>query len=475
MQFVAFLKDSYREAKSGWMLQVMLVLSVLLVVLVASVGFRPATPQDYLSSPLRIFSWAYRQNPAEFERVGKPEFAVENVVASNPAEYWKSDYTFEFVVRTPTPDDMRKARKANELPTSSHQVRDMLRGLLRNYYRTVDLEEPPLPPEAAAFLAVGGGAVAADPPWATKEMRFKATAKDSLVDDPLAWPHQVSVLFFLDIPNLYWPLRIGVYDIEKWMVSKGAGLLALLVSVIVTAGFIPNMLARGSLDLIASRPVGRTTLLLYKYVGGLTFIFLLTTATVLGIWAAIGLRTGLWALDFLTVIPLVTFHFAILYAVSTFAAVFTRSALLAILLAFVVWGAFWGVGKVHDGIVSREEAVAAGGPFGRMAPPDPDDPDASDPDRVMARLDPDAPLWGFIPKSIFPVFKALYTIGPRTFELDEWQSRLIARGVLTPNQLKQRGYAKPPRESWPEVLGVSAAFIAVLLALSCWRFSSRDY
>ena len=63
----------------------------------------------------------------------------------------------------------------------------------------------------------------------------------------------------------------------------------------------------------------------------------------------------------------------------------------------------------------------------------------------------------------------------RTFELDERQSQLIARGVLTPNELKQHGYDKPPRESWGEVLGVSLAFIAVLLALSCWRFTTRDY
>lgn len=475
MQFVAFLRDSYREAKSGWMLQVMLVLAVLLVALVASVGFRPATPQDFLSSPLRLMGWALRQNPVAYEEMGKPEFVIENVEASNRSEGWRSDYTFDFVIRTPSAADMRKARKAG-LPMDPHEARELLRGL-NTYYKSVKLEEPP---EAAAFLAVGGGLVVVEPPWATKEIRYKVTAKESLVDDPLAWPHQVSVLFFLDIPNLYWPLRSGVYNIEKWMVSKAGGLLLLLVSVVVTAGFIPNMLARGSLDLIASKPVGRTTLLIYKYVGGLTFILILTTAAALGIWAAVGVRTGLWTLDFLTVIPLLTFHFAVLYAISTFAAVFTRSALLAILLAVVASGVFWAVGKAHDQIATREEAAAAAaaapaGPFGRMPRPDPDDPNSTDPDQALARIDPDAPLWGFIPKSVFLVIKALYAIGPRTFELDERQSHLIATGVLTPNQLKQHGYSKPPRESWAEILGVSTAFIAVLLGLACWRFSNRDY
>lgn len=463
MQFLAFLKDSYREARSGWMLQVMLILSVLFVVLVASVGFRPSTPEDFLSSPLRLMGWAFRQNPVAYEQMGKPEFLIENVVATNKSEAWRSDYAFDFVIRTPSVEDMRKARKAG-VPMSPREVQDLLRGL-HTYYKTVHLEEPP---EAAAFVAAGGGLVAVEAPWATKEVRYKVTASGSLVDDPLAWPHQVSVLFFLDIPNLYWPLRTGVYNIEKWMVSKAGGLLVLLVSIVVTAGFIPNLLARGSLDLLASKPVGRTTLLLYKYVGGLTFIFVLTAATVLGIWLVVGLRTGLWSLDFLTVIPLLTFHFAILYAISTFAAVFSRSALLAILLVVTASGAFWGLGKAHDGIRNREDARAAG-------PITPKDLESTDPDQMMERIDPNAPLWGFIPQSTFPVIKALYTISPRTFELDERQSHLIAKGVLTPNQLKQHGYDKPPRESWGEMLGVSLAFIAVLLALSCWRFSSRDY
>jgi len=440
----------------------MLVLAAILVVLVASVGFRPATPQDFLSAPMRQFMGALRLNPAGYEQMGKPEYLVENVKATSQGEVWRSDYVFDFVIRAPSPEDMKKVRKAG-LPMSPGQVREMLRGL-NNYYKRVEVHDPP---EAAAAMAVGGAVLAADPPWAAAEVRYHVAASDSLVLDPLAWPHQVSVLFFLDIPTVHWPLREGVYMIEKWVVSKAGGLLLLLVAAIVTAGFIPNALARGSFDLLASKPIGRTTLLVYKYVGGLTFILLLTTATVLGIWVVIGLRSGLWTTDFLTVIPLLTFHFAVLYAISTFAAVFTRSSLLAILLVVAASGLFWTVGKAHDGIRSREEARAAG-------PPTPEDLQR-DPERALERLDPDAPLWGFIPKSTFPALKALYAVCPRTFELDERQSQLIARGVLTPNELKQHGYDKPPRESWGEVLGVSLAFIAVLLALSCWRFTTRDY
>ena len=53
--------------------------------------------------------------------------------------------------------------------------------------------------------------------------------------------------------------------------------------------------------------------------------------------------------------------------------------------------------------------------------------------------------------------------------------RLIAEGVLTPNQMKATDYNAPPKASWPELILVSLAGIAVLLAISCWRFDSRDY
>ena len=35
-----------------------------------------------------------------------------------------------------------------------------------------------------------------------------------------------------------------------------------------------------------SKPIRRPALLVYKYLGGLTFVFLLTAVTVLGVWAA---------------------------------------------------------------------------------------------------------------------------------------------------------------------------------------------
>lgn len=463
MQFLAFLGDSYREAKSGWMLQAMLVLAAILVVLVASVGFRPVTVKDQVEAPLGVMTWALKTNPDQYQRIGKPTFAVENVVATDPAAEWRSDYTFDFVVKTPSEDDMRKARRAggggNGLPTTGERARRMLRDVLDDY-EAVEVADPAEPASAAAFLAAGGGLMAADPPWAAAEERYKVTARGNKIDDPLAWPHQVSVLFFYEVPVVYVSTRDGAYFIEKWLVNRVGAWVALVVSVIITAGFVPNMLAKGSLDLLVSKPIGRSRLLVYKYVGGLTFVFLLAAFTALGVWLAIGLRTGLWTAHFLALVPIITFYFAILYAVSTLAAVLTRSTLFAILATGLAWALIFGVGKVHDSVENLKDRMAELEKLpGGIRPPG----------------DEDGKLWGFVPKWAYVPVDTLHLIAPRAYQLDGRLERVIAEGVLTPYQLKKEGYDAPPRGSWGEIIGVSAGFIVVVLGLACWRFETRDH
>ena len=87
-------------------------------------------------------------------------------------------------------------------------------------------------------------------------------------------------------------------------------------AVVLTAFFMPNMLRKGTVDLLLVKPIHRFALLLYKYVGGLTFIFLNTAFAMGGVWLVIGLRSGIWAQGFSCMILVFTFYFAILYAVS---------------------------------------------------------------------------------------------------------------------------------------------------------------
>ena len=482
MQFLAFLKDSYREAKSGWMLQVMLVLAAILILLVLSIGFRPVTLQDELTDRLSLITRIAATSPD----TGKPQLGIENVSATNANEPWKADYAFDFVVTCESSEDMRKAVESG-MPVTHKEVERFLQGSL-NFLTNVevtggspeveklkkDLTEPkdkePKNKDAkdkdAAKDTKDKDVKDAKDKAASlpKEVRYKVTTKGTKVDDRLAWRHKVSILFFYEIPYFYTSLREGVYVMEKYLVNGAGSWVLLFVAIIITAGFIPSMLAKGSLDLMVSKPVGRTRLLIYKYVGGLTFVLVLTTATVVGVWLAIGIRSGIWTPNFLAIIPILTFYFAVLYAVSTTVAVFTRNTLVAILLTGVAWGGLWVVGKVNDGIENRREKEAKAKPV-----------NPGTPEEVLREVESDQPLWGFIPKSVFTPVTVLHVITPRTYQLDDRLGRLIAEGVLTPNELKAKEYDTPPRTSWAEMILVTLVGIVAILGVGAWRFNSRDY
>src|SRR5262249_22644763 len=139
------------------------------------------------------------------------------------------------------------------------------------------------------------------------------------------WPHTLTYLFGAIPTQSETPIGTLVYSVEESLVgSVGAG-ITMLLSAIITAFFIPNMLRKGTIDLLLSKPIHRTVLLVYKFIGGLSFMFLNTVIIVVGIWVVLGLRSGIWAPGFLLIIFILTFEFAIFYSVSTLFGVLTRS------------------------------------------------------------------------------------------------------------------------------------------------------
>ena len=65
--------------------------------------------------------------------------------------------------------------------------------------------------------------------------------------------------------------------------------------------------------------------------------------------------------------------------------------------------------------------------------------------------------------------------GPPIKDLDKLTSKLIADGTLSPAGSRMFGLDQLEFPSWTATFGVSFAFIAVMMAISCWWFSRRDY
>jgi ABC-type transport system involved in multi-copper enzyme maturation permease subunit len=97
------------------------------------------------------------------------------------------------------------------------------------------------------------------------------------------------------------------------------------------------MLEKGNIDLLLSKPVSRTELLLGKYLGGLLVVFINIFYTILGVWLIISIKFGYWDVTFLSSALVITFTFAILYAIIVFMGVVTQSSVSGMMAAYFIF------------------------------------------------------------------------------------------------------------------------------------------
>ena len=112
---------------------------------------------------------------------------------------------------------------------------------------------------------------------------------------------------------------------------------AILLSIFATASIIPNTLEKGSIDLLLSKPVSRTEILVGKILGASTIVFLNVTYYIVGMWLIISLTTGVWNPAFLLAIFPIVFGYLVLFSIALFIGVTARSSALAILLVYFLF------------------------------------------------------------------------------------------------------------------------------------------
>jgi len=261
--------------------------------------------------------------------------------------------------------------------------------------------------------------------------------------DSRNWPHTVSFLFgAVPLKRVFRPTSIGqvIYVIQNNLVNGiGAG-IAIILGVIITSFFIPNMLRKGSIDLMLAKPLRRSTLLVYKYIGGMSFMFIFAAVTVGSVWVVLGIRSGMWNPKFLLLIPLLTFAFGILYAVSTLIAVLTRSAVASLLVTLAFSALLWIVAYLYNQV-----------------------------DQVR-----NTPVKDILPEWVYTTADVVNGVLPRTRDLDVITTKLIA-DVMSDNDKQKYESNLLTYPNWGETFGVSLIWIAALLGLACWRFSRRDF
>jgi ABC-2 type transport system permease protein len=103
----------------------------------------------------------------------------------------------------------------------------------------------------------------------------------------------------------------------------------MFLAVFASAGLIPSILEPGRIELLLSKPVSRTHILLGRYIGNVLVISCNVIFLVLGVWTILGVKTGIWSATFLVSIATSIFIFAVLLSVVVLIGVLFDSAALA--------------------------------------------------------------------------------------------------------------------------------------------------
>lgn len=286
----------------------------------------------------------------------------------------------------------------------------------------------------------------------------------------ILWPHRFTL--FGDSLELTGPegapLGLEVFILQKLLSNGLGGTILLLVSVVVTAGFVPAMIRKGTLELLLVRPLPRWQLIAFTSIAAWLFVAGLLGLLILATWLVTGLLTGLWSPGILLALPSLLLFFALLLSVSVFTGVVTRSAVAAMLVTVASWAVLFVVGLMHSQVVAsriRQESLGKPRPVSVADALKPRPPPTS-------REQAEARRGGFHTTTVARVVEAIYAVLPHTEDLDTMVDRQLMRDFAVGGRLRQ--LMESPDFTWARGIGLTLAHAAALFAAACLIFSHRD-
>jgi hypothetical protein len=255
------------------------------------------------------------------------------------------------------------------------------------------------------------------------------------------------------------------------------GWFSLVLALISTCSIFPNFLQVGSIELALSKPISRVRLFLLKYTGGLLFVAVQTGLFCLIVFFALGFRLNEWNVTIFWAVPIITFSFSLIYCVSVFIGLVTRSTVFALLGAILFWGAILIAQWTED-------------TFYKMAYLMPDVGVGMDfQTGQLKEAEPDAES-GL--KKAYQAIHSVTQVLPKTRECTHSLKRLIkfeerdsmltgvdlgmvlSGGDVDP-QLKSAMEKYENRHSWFTIIGTSLLFELIVMGATFGIFARRDY
>jgi ABC-type transport system involved in multi-copper enzyme maturation permease subunit len=157
----------------------------------------------------------------------------------------------------------------------------------------------------------------------------------------------------------------GVHFLMVLLAKVVAGAFGLMLTLVWTAGFLPDFLQPSAASVLLAKPVPRWSLLVGKYLGVVLFVALQAVIFFGGTWVALGLKTGFWLPGYLAGIPLLVLSFAFIYSFTALLAVWTRSTVACIFGSILFWMVCFGINYGRHAAVTLHSLAPDAPPYPR--------------------------------------------------------------------------------------------------------------
>ncbi len=131
--------------------------------------------------------------------------------------------------------------------------------------------------------------------------------------------------------------------VSNFLIGTYIGWMGVVVFLVVTAGIFPSFVESRAIEVVLGKPMSRASVFLGKYTGGLVFVLVQATYFVVLTFLVLRFQLGIWLWGYLWSIPLLVILFSYIYCVSVLLAIWSRSAMMALICALLFWVSIAGV------------------------------------------------------------------------------------------------------------------------------------
>jgi ABC-type transport system involved in multi-copper enzyme maturation permease subunit len=137
-------------------------------------------------------------------------------------------------------------------------------------------------------------------------------------------------------------LKVPAFTVKQWVESLQTGLAMLIgtfglfLALMATSTLFPTMLQKGSIDLLLCRPIPRWRIITARFLGGASIMAFNAVYLFVGVWAVLGVKSGVWNNGFPVSVVFPAFAFVVLFSVMMLACVVTENGPAGLLVSFTM-------------------------------------------------------------------------------------------------------------------------------------------